>query len=177
MSIYIYGRIRKKNIDDQTLRETIARSFSVNKNRIEQKDGNCTTYQNICNDNEIILSFVKEKKPPYNIYESKITNHEFQYTQLIIFDIRKDKALKDTYIRIVDFFIDLSQEAGSDILVTSDMYDEICLIQSQGMIWSKTFPYRTSEHHHSDGLGQVEREFSGCEANIQPDSPRGSNYV
>ena len=64
--------------------------------------------------------------------------------QLIIFDIRKDKALKDTYIRIVDFFIDLSQETGSDILVTSDMYDEICLIQSQGIIWSKTFPYRNS---------------------------------
>lgn len=166
MSIYIYGRIRRNNIDNQTLKETIAHSFSVNKDVIERNDGNCTTYQNICNDNEIILTFVKEKKPPYNIYESEITNREFQYMQLIIFDIRKDKALKDTYIRIVDFFIDLSQEVGSDILVTSDMYDEICLIRSQGTVWSQHFPYRALEHYHSDGSGQAEREFSGCEANM-----------
>lgn len=42
--------------------------------------------------------------------------------QLIIFDIKKDKALKDKYIKIVDFFIYLSQESGSDILVTSEIY-------------------------------------------------------
>lgn len=144
MSLYIYGRICKKNVDNQTLKETIVRFFSINKHIIEQNDRNYTIYENICDDNEIILSFVNEKKPPYNIYESKITNCEFQYMQLIIFDIRKDKALKDTYIRIVDFFIDLSQETGSDILVTSDMHDEICLIQSKGIIWSKTFPYRNS---------------------------------
>ena len=153
MSIYIYGRIQQ-NIDNQILKETIANFFSVNKNIIEQNDGNCTTYENICDYNEIIISFMNEKKPPYNIYESKITNNEFKYTQLIIFDIRKDKVLKDKYIRIVDFFIYLSQKVGSNILVTSDMYDDICLIQSQGIIWSKTFPYyftQKKERQKSDG--------------------------
>lgn len=153
MSIYIYGRIQQ-NIDNQILKETIANFFSVNKNIIEQNDGNCTTYENICDYNEFIISFVNEKKSPYNIYESEITNNEFKYTQLIIFDIRKDKVLKDKYIRIVDFFIYLSQKVGSNILVTSDMYDDICLIQSQGIIWSKTFPYyftQKKERQKSDG--------------------------
>ena len=162
MSIYIYGRIHKKHIDNQTLKEIIASFFSVNKNITEQNDGNCTTYENICNDNEIIISFVNEKKPPYNIYESEITNNEFKYMQLIIFDIRKDKASKDKYIRIIDFFSYLSQEIGSDILVTSDMYDDICLIQSQGIIWSKSFPYRDPE----DGSGEAEPELPGRGADI-----------
>ena len=76
MSLYIYGRICKKNVDNQTLKETIVRFFSINKHIIEQNDRNYTIYENICDDNEIILSFVNEKKPPYNIYESKYAvNH------------------------------------------------------------------------------------------------------
>ena len=70
------------------------------------------------------------------MYDSNIINDEFEYVQLIIFDIKKEEATIDTYKEIISFCIYLNGKIDSDILITSDAHDDICLLKGKEIIWS-----------------------------------------
>ena len=76
------------------------------------------------------------KKSPYNIYDSDIINDEFEYNQLLIFELDKEDAAMNSYREIIRFLKHLSQEIKSRILVTSDAHDEICLLDGRNILWS-----------------------------------------
>lgn len=130
----------KKKISFEILEKVIKNSgFFRNDFKIET-NRKCITYEDIKDDTEII-SFVNKKTFPYNIYDSNIVG-EYEYTQLLIFDIRKDLALKNEYRKIICFCIYLGNEINSDMLITSDVYDDICLLEKRNIIWSDTFPFK-----------------------------------
>lgn len=78
-----------------------------------------------------------EKEPPYNVYDSNIVNDEFEYMQLILFEIEKEEATIDFYEEIIRFYKYLNEKIDSDILVTSDVHDEICLLNGTEIVWAK----------------------------------------
>ncbi len=78
---------------------------------------------------------MSEKRPPYNVYDSNLINGEFEYVQIIVFDINKEEASADTYKEIISFCAYLKGIIDSDILVTSDVHDDICLLKGKEIIW------------------------------------------
>lgn len=71
---------------------------------IKKRNEKCVTYEGICSKNKVTISFIGEKKPPYNVYDSNIVNDKFEYGQLILFDIKKEEASIDNYKKIISFF-------------------------------------------------------------------------
>lgn len=84
---------------------------------------------------------MNERTFPYNIYESSITG-DYEYAQLLVFDIKKERALKEEYEKVICFCDHLRKEINSEMLLTSDIYDDICLLEERNIIWSHTFPFR-----------------------------------
>lgn len=137
----MYARIKNKVIDEHDLEKFIAEFFLPKNNIIIRKTKNSVTYDGIYEDSKVVVSFINVKKTPYNVYDSCICNGEFQYTQLIIFDIKKEYASIDEYKKILDFCIHLKKKVKSDILVTTDVHDEICLLKKQDIIWSSNISF------------------------------------
>ena len=141
MSICIYGRIKRKCIDKDLLERTLAEFFSPKNEIIIQNDGKSVTYEGFCDKNSVTVTFISEKKPPHNVYDSNITNDEFEYVQLILFDIKKEEATVDCYKGIINFCIYLKEKIDSDMLLTSDVHDDICLLKEKEIIWSKELSF------------------------------------
>lgn len=141
MSICVYGRIKRKCINENLLEGFLADFFSLKSDLIREKEGNFVTYEGVNNESEVLVSFVSEKKPPYNVYDSNIIGNEYEYVQLILFDFEKENASIDEYKKIIEFFIYIKEKIDSDILVTSDVHDDICLLVENEVIWSKNLPF------------------------------------
>lgn len=139
MSISVYGRIKNKCINEDFLENSLVEFFSHKSDVIRKKDRNCITYERAGSENEVTISFIDEKKPPYNVYDSTIINDEFEYVQLILFDIKKEEASIDRYKEIIRFFIYIKEKIDSDILVTSDVHNDICLLTGKKVIWCSHF--------------------------------------
>ena len=137
----MYARINKKCINEDVLGKILIDFFLPVNDIIIQKDKNCVTYKDVCEGDKVIISFVSEKKPPYNVYDSCICDGEFEYTQLIIFDIKKEEAFIDEYKKNLDFCIYLKGKVEGDILVTSDVHDDICFLEGTEVIWSKDISF------------------------------------
>lgn len=95
------------------------------------------SYEIVNKHNDIIISFIKEKTAPYNVYDSDIIGNEFEFLQLIIFDIDKESSSTDEYKEIINFCEFLNEKIDSSILITSDMHDEICFLKENKIIWSE----------------------------------------
>lgn len=145
MAIWVYGRIKEKSIDENLLEKSIIKYFDLKNHIIKKRNGKCVTYEGIGSENETDILFINEKKSPYNVYDSNITNQEFKYIQLIIFETEKEKISVHSYKEIICFCIYLRERIDSDILVTSDAHDEICLLKEKEIIWSKDLSYDYSK--------------------------------
>lgn len=128
MSISVYGRINTKCLNNQIVIEDIDKYFiNVNESKIEYVERGLSV-EGLIGD-VVTLQYINDVKGPYNSYYSSIINEEFEYCQLLIFDIEKEEATKDIFERIVDYLIHLGSIIDSEILVTSEVHDEICLIK------------------------------------------------
>ena len=141
MSICVYGRIKRKCINEDLLEGFLVEFFSPKSDIVKKNNEKCVIYEGISNKNKVSISFVSEKKPPYNLYDSNIINDEFEYIQLIIFEIEKEEATIDNYKEIINFCIYLKEKIDSNILVTSDAHDDICLLEGTEVIWSKDISF------------------------------------
>ena len=88
MSICVYGRIKQKCMDEELLERLLADYYSSENNIIRESNKNCVTYKFVNSEEDVIISFMNEKKAPYNVYDSSIIGDEFEYVQLILFDIK-----------------------------------------------------------------------------------------
>lgn len=137
MSICIYARINKICINKIDLERVLKEFFLPKKNIVIHKEKYCLTYENVFEDESVVISFVSEKKPPHNIYDSSILGGEFECKQLVIFDIKKEEASIEKYKRIIEFCIYLKNNLKGDILVTSDVHNEICLLTEEDSVWEQ----------------------------------------
>ena len=137
MSICVCGRVNGKCIDEKLLEKVMVEFFSPKNTFAKQIDKKCVTYAGITDENEVIISFVSEKNPPSNIYDSNIINGEYEFTQLLFFEVNKENATTDIYKIIIEFCKYLKTKIKSDILVTSDVHNDICLLKEHEIIWAK----------------------------------------
>jgi len=132
-------------MDEDLFERFLADYYSSESNIIKGKNKSCVTYEFVNGEDDVIISFMNEKKAPYNVYDSNITGDEFEYVQLILFDIKKENASIDKYKEVIRFFIYLKEKINSDILITSDVHDDICLLQDKETIWSRELSFDYSQ--------------------------------
>lgn len=145
MSICVYGRIKQKYMDEDLFERFLADYYSSKSNIIKEKNKNCVTYEFVNGEDDVIISLMNEKKAPYNVYDSNITGDKFEYVQLILFDIKKENASVDKYKEIIRFLIYIKEKINSDILITSDVHNDICLLQDEETIWSQELSFDYSQ--------------------------------
>ena len=62
---------------------------------------------------------------------------------ICIYSRKKKKKINVEILEKVICFCDhLRKEINSEMLLTSDIYDDICLLEERNIIWSHTFPFR-----------------------------------
>ena len=141
MSVCFCGRIKQRCLNEELFESFLTDYYFWENNIIRESNENCVTYQFMNSEEDVIISFMNEKKAPYNVYDSGIIGEEFEYAQLILFDIKKENASVDKYKEITRFFLCLKEKINSDILVTSDVHNDICLLQDEVIIWSQELPF------------------------------------
>lgn len=131
MSISVTGRIKEKKLNNDLYKKYIL-EYPLFKNIMCIED-NDFTY--IGKNFGYEISYF-EKKAPFNIWDSEILNHEYEYSQIIIFDLHKEIDYIEAYKSIIDFFVFLNKKIECEILVTSDVHNDICYI-NQDIQWSE----------------------------------------
>lgn len=145
MSICVCGRIKRKCINEDLLGEFLIDFFSPKSVIVRKNNEKCVIYEGVCSENKLTVSFISEKRPPYNVYDSNIIDDEFEFIQLILFELEKEEATIDNYKKIISFCIYLKDKMDSEILITSDVHDDICLLKGKEIIWSKNLSFNIME--------------------------------
>lgn len=138
MSLDVVGRINRKCLSRELLNKILIDFFAPTGDITVQFNGRSLTYEGFIDENILILFFVEERwSPPYNIWVSDILKDEFEFAQLLIFNLDKEYSTIDTYKIVIDFFKFLHSFIDSDILVTSDAHNDICLLKDEDVIWAQ----------------------------------------
>lgn len=72
------------------------------------------------------ITLIRNKKPPYNVYESCLLGTDFEYNQVILFGINKEANLSIVYGTVLELCFDLVKKLNTNALLTSSVHDEIC---------------------------------------------------
>lgn len=140
MSLWMYARMNRNNLDSKLVEKMLKDFFPDTREFVRNIDETAVRtvirYQGVSSKLEKVL-FVTELKQSYNAYESNLNSEDFQYEQELIFCLDKTKVSVDVIRMVVDFCIYLRRHIECDILVTSDMHDEICLLKNQTIIWNE----------------------------------------
>ncbi|MDE5892149.1 MAG: hypothetical protein K2H45_04395 [Acetatifactor sp.] len=141
MSFSVCARIKEKCISEELLEKAIADFFQPPKDILVRRDGMRATYEGIDEDGVTVIYFNSDSRSPYNIYVSEITGGKFEYMQSINLDIGKETATVDRFAKMISFCIYLYGKVKSEILVTSDVHDDICLVKAGEILWSQTLSF------------------------------------
>jgi hypothetical protein len=138
VSISLCGRIKDSVVDSNTLEKHLREYYGVIR-KLSKDDGEEVSYELNSDYGRFVVYYVEKKKPPYNVYDSDLVGGEFVFSQLVVFDLDKEEVCKTTYEDLVSFFIYLQKKIESEILVTSDVHDEICLLKKEGCLYTEQF--------------------------------------
>lgn len=133
MSIDVSVKIQKKCISVNEAELYIKEFFSVNENLNRKSLGQITVFSSFYKENQVILYFTEKDS---QIYESRLIKDEFKYSQSLLFDIEKDDISIEDFTIIIRFCKYLKSKIDSDILITSDVHDEICLMKNNEIVFS-----------------------------------------
>ena len=133
MSIDVSAKIQKNFINVKDIELYIKDFFLVIENLNKQSLGNVTMFSDFYNDNKIIIYFTENENAVYN---SLFFKDEFKYSQSLLFDIKKDNISTKEFVTIINFCKYIRKRINSDILITSNVHDEICIVKINEIIFS-----------------------------------------
>ena len=134
MSISVVGRIKEIKLNEELFKKYIISYFNTNMQHNLVYDKEVFFYK--CNEFSFNIIGDYDRKYPANIWDSDILNDEYEYSQIIMFDLCKEIDYERAYKCIHDFFAFLHKEILCDILVTSDVFNDICYMTDHKYYWS-----------------------------------------
>ena len=134
MSISVDGLIKCKKLQDELFRKYIYSYFIVDNSQDLKYENNYFVYK--CDKYTFHIYFSKDRIYPANIWDSDILKKEYEYSNIIMFDLCKGIDYEEAYRCILDFFVFLHEEIQCDILVTSDVFNDICYMTDHKYHWS-----------------------------------------
>ncbi|WP_218571215.1 hypothetical protein [Paenibacillus oralis] len=81
------------------------------------------------------VTLIKNKKPPYNIYEMTLLERDFEYNQVILFDFNKESDLRFAYSKALQIIFNLMKRIHTHALLTSSVHDEICYFENSTKVY------------------------------------------
>lgn len=138
MSVDIAAKIEKKYFSADIIKNSLCDFFecTVNIDRIDQSKYKFTCfYEN----DDIILFFVDYCS--YHYWDSVILTKEYPYLQSLIFNISKHSDLTKNFETVFKFLMELQKTYNGELLITSDIHNEICYITDSKVIWSDNCGY------------------------------------
>jgi hypothetical protein len=139
MSISLYGKIKEKKLDIDLFKRSIVDFFLSDSTVKLDYNGKSFFYEN--KDIGFEIFFSENESSPYNVWDSEILSDEFEYAQTIMFDLFKEIDYDQAYKSIIDFFSFLNKKISCAVLVTSDVYNDICYIDKD-IRWSDSWHNR-----------------------------------
>ena len=73
------------------------------------------------------------------VYGSELYGGDYSYHQNLIIALDKNIADMDAVSKVINIFIHISKKISSDMLITSDVHDEILYIHDDERVWNKSF--------------------------------------
>lgn len=149
MSIGVCGKVQKRCVDTDILEGMIDEVFVPSSDFTKEETAEGAIYRGIDQDNILTIFFIRDNESRYNVWYSEIMHSEYQYSQSVSFDIWKEDATIAVYQSVIHFFICLREKVESDILVTSDVHNDICLLKAGETLWSPDLPadFKQAERH------------------------------
>lgn len=134
MALEISVRIKELIFSEEIIKECIE-DFWQNENiEIENIGNDISKVDDMYDTEGFIIYLIKKKEYPYNIYDSEIYKGEYQYSQVLSFDINKNEDLNKIYNTIMKFIIYLYGKYQMQMLVTTDFSEEICYFEKEEII-------------------------------------------
>ena len=135
MSITVVGRIKENTISEELIKRYIISYFRTDTRHSLLYEEESFYYK--CNEFSFHIMWDNDREYPANIWDSDILNDEYSYSEIIMFTLNKEIDYDSAYKSILDFFIFLHGYILCDILVTSDVHDDICFISDNDILWSE----------------------------------------
>lgn len=139
MSVDITAKIGENVFSANIIKQFLCDFFDrpVNTEKIDTNKYKFTCfYEN----DDIILFFIDNCK--YHYWDSIILTKEYPYLQSLIFNISKNSDLTKNFEIIFKFLIELQKTYNGEILITSNIHNEICYINTDSkVIWSNNCGY------------------------------------
>ncbi len=139
MSIEITAKIEKKILSADIIKQSLCNFFKckVNMCRIDKNKYKFTCfYQN----DDIIMYYCDNFKCHY--WDSIILKEEYSYLQNLLFDVSKYSDVNKAFEIVLKFIIEVQKTYNSEIIITSNIHDEICYINGESKItWSDNYGY------------------------------------
>ncbi len=133
MSIDVSVKIQKKCISANEAELYIKEFFSINEHLNRRILGKIIVFTSFYQDDRMILYFTENES---ETYESRLIKGEFKHSQSLLFDIAKEDVSIEDFAVILQFCKYLRKKIDSDILITSDVHDEICLMKNNEVLFS-----------------------------------------
>ena len=135
MSICFCANLQQKCLNQELLYQILSEYWSEYQ-ILQQQEERCIFYKGM--ENGIAgIAFIEQKTYPYSIYISDILGKEYHIAQSILFLIDKMQYSIDTYQKIIDFCIFLKSKINSNLLLISDVHNEICFLNKNGILWAE----------------------------------------
>ncbi|MCX7921381.1 MAG: hypothetical protein N3B21_05075 [Clostridia bacterium] len=128
MSIEFSLKLKGGTIDEKLLINEINK-LGVSSN-ISKVEGDILEINSTYDLLGFIVTIIKNKKPPYNVYETSFLETDFEYNQVILFEFNKEADLNTAYSKVFELIFSLMKEIKTSALLTSSAHDAICYFEN-----------------------------------------------
>lgn len=140
MSIEISAKIKKAVFSVNVIKKSLSDFFNSSA-KVYQIGESSYKFTQFCENDDIIL-FFRYYNNDYHYWDSLILKAEYSYCQSLVFDVSKFSDVANNFKIVFEFLLELQKTYNSDILITSNIHDEICYINIDSKaIWSNNCNY------------------------------------
>ena len=137
MSLEMSLRIKKKIITKSEFEYSVKKFFNNKELNAVNNYIYGISIHDFYNSYGIIFTLIEDKKPPYNIYDSELIKGEYEYSQVLSFEIDKTRELNIIYDTIFKYVLNMVKKFHLEALLTSDFSEDICLFQTDEVYYNK----------------------------------------
>lgn len=140
MSVEISAKIKKDVFSVNIIKKSLSDYFN-SPAKVDEIGENSYKFTHFYENDDIILFFIYYNND-HHYWDSLILKTEYSYCQSLVFDVSKFSDLSDNFKIVFEFLLELQKTYNSDMLITSNIHDEICYIDIDSKkIWSNNCDY------------------------------------
>lgn len=134
MSIEFSLKIKEQKLNEEILVE-IMNSYERDVNVLHHSDDLIYSSEEWFSSLGFILTFVKNKKAPYNIVDTSFLEKEFKYTQILVFEFDKNQNLPQNYQEAIKIILSVIKKINTQALLSMSSSMDLCFFNSDNVLY------------------------------------------